>query len=151
MLFRSVKRAYGRMFAYDVPVKINGKKKNIDFISYETYQFNWAENDLVDGSLDKVQDEELTGACVYFETGSIKVGDTVKIAGSGGKKLSVVGMLSDVPFDQGKADGIIVCSEKTFRELTGSKGYTVIDLQLSSRAQDIDVEEIYNKDRKSVV
>ena len=140
-----VKRAYGRMFAYDVPVKINGKKKNIDLISYETYQFNWAENDLVDGSLDKVQDEELTGACVYFETGSIKVGDTVKIAGSGGKKLSVVGMLSDVPFDQGKADGIIVCSEKTFRELTGSNGYTVIDLQLSSRAQDIDVEEIYNK------
>ena len=139
----NVKRAYGRMFAYDVPIRVNGKKKNVDLISYEEHQFRWARDDLMDGSLDEVQGEMLAGACVYGKKNVLEVGDTVSFRSFGKKKLKIAGMLSTVPFDQGKA-GTIVCSEETFRALTGESGYTVVDLQLNSRADDLDVEEIYN-------
>lgn len=138
----AVRRVYGRMFSYDVPVKISGKKKKVDLISYEEHQFRWAFDDLMNGSLDEVQDGRLAGACVYGKKNVMEVGDTVIFKSDGKKKLRISGMLSSVPFDLGDA-GTIVCSEETFRALTKENGYTVVDLQLYSRASDYDVEEIY--------
>lgn len=139
----AVKRAYGRRFAYDVPVTVNGKKNNVDLISYEKHQFQWAKKDLVEGSLESVEEEKLTVACTYQLSNALKVGDTVKMKVNGQKKkLQIGAILSNLPFE-GK-DGVMICSEDTFQKLTGESGYTIIDLQLTSRADDSDVEKIYD-------
>lgn len=138
-----VKRAFGRRFAYDLPAAVNGEKKNVDLISYEKYQFQWAKRDLTEGSLDTVQEEMLSVACTCQLSDTLKVGDTVKISVNGEKKEVRIGaVLSNLPFDS--EEGAIVCSEDTFQKLTGERGYTVVDLQLISRVKDSEVEEIHD-------
>ncbi len=44
-----VKRAYGRMFAYDVPSENSGKSYNANLISMRQNQFQWAADSLVAG------------------------------------------------------------------------------------------------------
>lgn len=139
----AVKRAFGRRFAYEIPAEINGKKKNVDLISYEDCQFQWADKDLTEGSLHTVQKEMSSVACTYQLSEMLKVGDTVKIEVNGEKKEVRVGaMLSNLPFDN--EEGVMVCSEDTFQMLTGERDYTIVDLQLKSRENDSEVEEIHD-------
>ena len=53
-----VKRAYGRMFAYEVPAENNGKNYNANLISYEENQFGWAADSLIAGSIETVMQQE---------------------------------------------------------------------------------------------
>ena len=50
-------------------------------------------------------------------------------------------MVSESPYHTSDGD-IILCSEETFRQLTGEDAYTVIDLQLNRRAMEADVDAI---------
>jgi putative ABC transport system permease protein len=139
-----VKRAYGRMFAYDVPVTINGEEKKVNLISYEKNQFKWAKDYLLEGSVDTVQQESNTGLIVYEQQNVIRVGDVVNLnLKNQTKNMKVVGLLSSSPFNGDVGVGTIICSESTFRELTGQMGYTIIDLQLSKNATQADVDEIH--------
>lgn len=54
----NVKRAYGRMFAYDVPVNIDGSNHKANVISYEANQFKWSADYLTAGSISVVEQEE---------------------------------------------------------------------------------------------
>lgn len=55
----------------------------------------------------------------------------------GTQKVKVVGILNYVPFDAGENVGTLICSEKLFRELTGETGYTILDIQLQDRSDDV--------------
>ncbi len=139
-----VKRVYGRMFAYDVPVMVNGQEKKVDLISYEEHQFGWAKNSLLEGSLDTVQKESNTGLIVFKSQNTMKTGDTATLH-IGGKTadIKIVGSLSASPFNSAPDAGTMICSENTFRKLTGETDYTIIDLQLSKNATEADVDEIH--------
>lgn len=139
-----VKRAYGRMFAYDVPVTVNGEEKKVDLISYEENQFEWAKDYLLEGSLDTVQNENNTGLIVFEQQNTIKSGDAVTLR-IGGKTedIRIAGALSSSPFNNAYDVGTLICSENTFRRLTGQTYYTIIDLQLSKNATEADVEFIH--------
>lgn len=52
-------------------------------------------------------------------------------------------MLSDCPFYNADDVGTIICSEDTFRQITGQSDYTIIDIQLTRRATDNDVTAIH--------
>ncbi len=142
----AVKAVFGRMFAYDVPFTLNGQALKTDLISYEQRQFDWAEDYLIEGSLDAVQTEPGTALIVYEPTNTVQVGDTVSLS-IGGKtaELSVSGMLSSCPFDNGLDTAMLICSEETFRSLTGLSDYTIIDIQLSRRATDAQVSAIRSR------
>ena len=140
----AVKRVYGRMFAYDVPVAVNGEEKKVDLISYEKNQFEWAKDYLLEGSLDIVQNENSTGLIVYEQKNTIEVGDTVTLhTENRSTKIRIVGSLSSSPFNNAPDVGTIICSESTFRQLTGQTYYTIIDLQLSNNWTEADVDEIH--------
>ena len=47
----AVKQAYGRSFAYRLPVQIAGTARTVNLISYEDQQLQWAEAELLNGSL----------------------------------------------------------------------------------------------------
>ena len=140
----SFKRAYGRMFAYDVPVTVNGEEKKVDLISYEKNQFEWAKDYLLEGSIDTAQHENNTGLIVFEQQNTAKVGDTVILRTENhSANIRIVGSLSSSPFNNAPDVGTIICSENTFRQLTGQTDYTIIDLQLSKNATEADIDEIH--------
>lgn len=139
-----VDSAYGRMFAYEVPSVTNGIEKRVDLISYEQRQFDWAKDYLLEGSLESVQNEVGTGFIVYKPQNTMQIGDTVTLNISGQmKEIRIVGMLSDCPFYSAANVGTIICSENTFKRITGESKYTIIDVQLAKGATDEDVYAIH--------
>lgn len=71
----AVNNVYGRMFAYNVPVAINGETKPVDLITYEKNQFEWAKNYLLSGSLETAQNQNGTALVVFEAQNTIQVGD----------------------------------------------------------------------------
>ena len=140
----AVDAVYGRMFAYDVPVTVNGAEKTAILVSYEQQQFEWASDYLQSGSLETVQSELNTGLTVYDTQNSMQVGDTVTMEiGGQPVEIQITGLLSTSPFNNTGDSGIIIVSEDTFRQITGEENYTIIDMQLSSDATDEDVNAIH--------
>ncbi len=141
----AVKHVYGRMFAYQVPVTVNGEEMAVDLISYEDMQFRWAKDYILSGSLEKVQTVENTGLMVSGSQNSIETGDTVTLNLNGSPvDMEIAGILSDCPFDNRNDVGKLICSEDTFRQLTKETDYTIIDIQLSRNATENDVNEIHS-------
>lgn len=139
----AVKAVYGRMAAYDVPATVNGKQKKVDLVSYEQHQFEWAKDYLLEGSLDSVQNQTYTGLVVYEPENTIEMGNTVTLdIGGQTSKIQISGTLSASSFTNDNNTGIIICSEDTFRQLTGESNYTILDMQLTKNAMDEDVNEI---------
>jgi putative ABC transport system permease protein len=140
----AVKRAYGRMFAYNLPATMNGEEKKIDLISYEENQFEWAKNYLLKGSLDTVQNGNNTGLTVFEQQNPPLIEDVVTLhTENNSADITIVGTLSSSPFNNGPNVGTIICSENTFHQFTGQAGYTIIDLQLSKNATETDVDRIH--------
>ena len=132
------------MFAYEVPVMVNGRETKIDLISYDQRQFAWAEEYLLNGSTEAVQNEPGTALTVYSPDNLLQTGDTLALSCEGDTKaLQIAGTLSSCPFTASTGASIVICSEDTFRQLTGENGYTIVDLQLASDASDADVNAIH--------
>jgi putative ABC transport system permease protein len=140
----AVKRAYGRMFAFNVPVTVNGRAGKVNLVSYEKHQTEWARKYVLAGSVDKLQQEKDTGLMVYDMQNTVGVGDTITLQiGKQTADLTIVGTLSSSPFASDPGVGTLICSEDTFRQLTGQTHYTIVDLQLTKQATDAAVEEIH--------
>ena len=139
-----INKVYGRSFLYSVSAVTGNAEQKIDLISYEQYQFEWAKKYMLNGSLNSVQNEINTGLVVYEPQNTIQVGDTVSLNIDGQyKEIKIVGMLSDSPFFNAADVGTVICSEDTFRQITGQTDYTIIDMQLTKQATDADVDEIH--------
>ncbi|WP_300846411.1 FtsX-like permease family protein [uncultured Acetatifactor sp.] len=141
----AVKNAYGRMFAYNVPVIVNGEEKAVDLISYEDMQFDWAKDYLLSGSLEKAQSENNTGLIVFDSENNIEAGNVITLNLNGSQAdLEIAGVVSQCPFNNSPGVGKLICSEDTFRKLTGETDYTIIDIQLSKKATENDVRDIHS-------
>lgn len=137
-----VKRAYGRMFAYDEPAVINGETHNSNIISYEENQFLWAEEKLLEGSLENTMNGDQV-LFVYNEKVPVHAGDQMVLQMNGNEiEVIVSGVLSDSPLAREAETETIICSEDTFIKLTGESGYTIIDVQFKNSATDRDVSAI---------
>lgn len=132
-----VKRAFGRMYR-NIPAEYQGKAGSIDLISYEAYQFEYAEEDLADGDLSQVRGGSNSVLTVFDKSNSLKVGDKIQLDGA---ELEVAGVLETSPFDSSDTPTVI-CSEEVFQRLTGDNAYAIIDIQLTRKATDADVNKI---------
>lgn len=138
----AVERVYSRMWAYDVPISSGVLGGTIDFISYDAQQFAWAKKSLLEGEIQAAQ-EDGAALMVYHPRNPFHAGDTVTLHINGeAKTIAIAGMLSTSPFHSGNGFGTLICSEDTFQQLMGAGGYTVIDMQLSSKASNADVQAI---------
>ena len=142
----AVKRAYGRMFAYDVPAEINGNDSAANIISYEENQFRWAAASLVSGSIEPAmqqKDQVLIVRTDHTNGQNIQPGDSISLLINGIERtVTAAGVLSDSPLARTEGTETIFCSEETFTDLTGETGYTIIDVQFQNNASSEDVEEI---------
>ena len=138
-----VKRAYGRMFAYEVPAENNGKNYNANLISYEENQFRWAADSLIAGSIETVMQQE--NQVLFVQTGNIdvQVGDNISLTINNRPQIvTVAGILSDSPLARVEGTEPFFYSEATFTALTGETGYTIIDIQFENNASSEDVKAI---------
>lgn len=138
-----VKRAYGRMFAYEVPAENNGKNYNANLISYEENQFRWAADSLIAGSIETVMQQE--NQVLFVQTGNIdvQVGDNISLTINNRPQIvTVAGILSDSPLARVEGTETFFCSEATFTAMTGETGYTIIDIQFENNASSEDVKAI---------
>ena len=117
-----VKRVFGRMYQ-SLPAEYEGELGQIDLISYENQQFQWAAEDLIAGDISAVSEGD--GVLTVFDkSNSLKVGDTIQLEQA---ELTVAGVLKDSPFDTSDQPTVI-CSEKMFKEITGKDAYAVLDV-----------------------
>ncbi len=138
-----IKRVYGRMFAYHIPVKAAGQDRIINLISYDDIQFLWAKDSLLEGTLNEICCSDSKVLIVYDTESNMHVGDEITMdLGGSQMEITVGGMLSSSPFDYENDAVTVICSENTFRQMTGNKNYTIVDIQLSRNATDKDVNEI---------
>ena len=148
---KSVKRAYGRMFAYDIPATSNAESYNTNVISYEENQFEWAADALIDGFIDTAMKQENQVLFVQNENTGIQVGDSITLfINNKEHTVTVAGILSNSPLARIDGTATIFCSEKTFAALTGQKDYTIIDVQFhnNASAEDVkDVEKIFSDNK----
>ena len=139
----AVKRIYGRMFAYGLPARADGNDIRINLISYEEHQFHWAGDTLVSGSLKELETNENAVLSVYHENSPLPLGSQITLEQNGQVfELACAGVLSTCPFTQDAGTENVICTEETFRRLTGAAGYTIIDLHLKKDATDSDVEAL---------
>ena len=158
-----VKRVYGRSFAYDLTIQTPDGARQAFLLSYEDCQFGWAEDSLISagnqkdgveashGKMSRREKEQLLAevmegegilAVYHGENSLAEGGDVLLNAGEGEKHLTVLGILSDCPFNSADGEEILICSEETFESLTGKRDYTIIDVQLERNADDQTVSEI---------
>lgn len=133
-----VKRVFGRMFMGDVPASSDRGVDKIDLISYEDYQFEWAEADVAEGDLSKAAEDGGYVMTIYDKNNPLRVGDKIRLDNT---ELEVACVLSDSPFSADDTPTLI-CSEETFTRLTGESDYSVVDVQLERGATDEDVSAI---------
>lgn len=139
----AVKRAYGRMLAYNILAEDNGKKYNANLISYEENQFGWAAESLAAGSIDMVMQQENQILFVQTDNSDIQVGDNITmLINNVEKTVTVAGIISDNPLARIEGTETFFCSEKTFTALTGETDYTIIDIQFKNNASGDDVKAI---------
>lgn len=132
-----VERAFGRMYQ-SLSAEYEEKSGQIDLISYEEQQFEWAKKDLIEGDIETV----LSGRgilTVFDQSNSLHTGDTIRL---GNADLTVAGVLKDSPFDTSDHPTVI-CSEKLFYTLTGKDSYSVVDVQLSKKATQQNINELH--------
>lgn len=135
-----VKQAYGRMFAYDIPVEGD---RQINLITYEEQQFKWAEENLIEGSVEKAVSTNNAVLVVYNSGYVLHTGDKISLnINSISQELEVVGILSKSPFSNTSGTANIICTEDTFQKLFGEAQYTIMDLQLGRGATNEDVNVI---------
>lgn len=138
-----VKRLFGRMFEGDLSItSVHGDAK-INLISYEENQFKWAKQELVSGSIKTVIKEKNSVLVVHSDNSTLKAGDTFTIKTKHGENnVYVAGVVSNSSFVSDAGVQTVICSEQTFRSLTGEQGYSIIDIQLARNASEDTVAQL---------
>ena len=128
-----VDKAYGRIFYTDISASIKQSSNTATIMSYDEPQFEWANDLLVEGNIDEVQN----GNAVlidygYAEEYGWKVGDHITFTiGNASYDVPIAAIVSDVPFDSTYGEWIFICSEQTFTAMTGVNEYSIIEIQSS--------------------
>ncbi len=124
-----IKRAYGRMFAYDLSFSAQGMEGHANLISFDAYQFSLAKSSLTEGSIRPAAREPGQVLIVAQPSFPIRLLEDIRLTiGEKTHTVTVSGILSDHPLAREEDSLTIFCSEETFRQLTGEDGYTILDI-----------------------
>lgn len=125
-----VQDAFGTMYAFSLPVQINGTDSVIDLISYEEFMMNDAKKSVASGDLSKVYGDSRYAMIVFNQDNRLDVGDKIKI---GDEELEIACVLSFGIGNSG-SNVSVVCSEETFKRLTGEQKYLMVNVVLDKNA-----------------
>lgn len=131
-----VKGVFANKYVGDMSAKTSQGEVKIQLVSYDDYLLNYAKSDIVEGKLEKIQEDGLEVLTIYSPDNPLKAGEQITIAG---KELTVEGVLSDGLF----ADGItVICSEKLFNEIRENGGYALLGVQFERNASEQEIQAV---------
>ncbi len=143
--YPGVKRVFGRSYA---ELTLSEERRTVIVISYDVQQFQWAEDALMEGSLQDAADGKGV-VSVFRDRNMLAAGSLVKIlTEEKEQEVRVTGVLGNVPYNYGlnaatdHVTDMIICSEEMFQRLTGETDYAVLDIQLYQDAADAQVQKI---------
>ena len=129
--------AYGSSYMGNIPATSSGAGiDHINIVSYDDTLLDYAKGNIAQGTLNEVYGDSNKVATVFNKNNSLKVGDTIQIAGT---EVEISCALSQGLFGD---DLIIICSEETFDRLMGQEKYGLIGVQLGKDATDETVAQI---------
>lgn len=142
-----VKYVYGRMNAV-IPAEVNGVIKDVLLVSYEENQFNWGKKFILDGSMEEVVSGNeflvVNFGSDFLENGQeyLTAGDKIKINGQ--REFKIAGQLSSEYMRIMTDKETLICSEKTFKEITGQDNYNIVDIKVDRNISDESIKTISN-------
>lgn len=132
-----VTNAYGSSYMGNIPATSSRAGiDHINIVSYDDTLLDYAKGNIAQGTLNEVYGESNKVATVFNKNNSLKVGDTIQIAGT---EVEISCALSQGLFGD---DLIIICSQETFDRLMGQEKYGLIGVQLGKDATDETVAQI---------
>ena len=121
-----VEVVFGNGFALNMPADINGAESSIDLISYDDYMLDWSKNSIVSGDISKVTDDSDFALTIFNKDSRLEVGDQISI---GDAQIEVACVASEGIW--GDARAVVVCSEGTFRRITGDENYMLLNAKFT--------------------
>jgi len=141
-----VEHIWGSSYMENVPVTSSRQEINhVNITSYSQYMLDCAEESLVQGNLSEVYGDSGKAMTVLNKDNPIKVGDIIQVAG---QEIEVVCGISSGLYP---GEYSIICSQETFARLTGEENYSMIGIQLSSKAADETVKQINSLTESNVI
>ena len=130
----------------NVPVTSSRQEINhVNITSYSQYMLECAEDSLVQGNISEIYGDSGKVMTVLNKDNPIKVGDIIQVAG---QEIEVVCGISNGLYPD---EYSIICSQETFTRLTGEENYSMIGIQLSSKATDETVKQINSLAESNVI
>ena len=141
-----VEHIWGSSYMENVPVTSSRQEVNhVNITSYSQYMLDCAEDSLMQGNLSEIYGDNGKAMTVLDKDNPIKVGDIIQVAG---QELEVVCGISSGLYP---GEYSIICSQETFARLTGEQNYSMIGIQLSSKAADETVRQISSLTESNVI
>ena len=141
-----VANAYGSSYMGNIPATSSRTGiDHINIVSYDDTLLDYAKGNIAQGTLNEVYGDSNKVATVFNKNNSLKVGDTIQIAGT---EVEISCALSQGLFGD---DLIIICSEETFDRLMGQEKYGLIGVQLEKDATNETVAQIRRLENDDIV
>lgn len=109
---------------------------HVDLVSYDDALLDRIKDHVVQGDLSGIYGSSGQVMTVIGKDNPLSVGDTVQIAG---ETVKITCAVSDGLYS---SEYSMICSQETFKRLTGRQDYNLIGIQLSNDADDETVREI---------
>lgn len=132
-----IEHVWGSSYIENVPaVSSQANIDHVNLVSYDEEFLDIAKGQAVQGDMSAVYGESNQVMTVLGKDNPLKVGDTIQI---GEEKLEITCALSEGIYS---SDYSIICSQETFKRLTGEQNYNLIGIQLNADATDETIKEI---------
>lgn len=134
-----VEQVWGSSYIENVPaVSSQADIDHVNLVSYDESLLDIAKDQVVQGDMSAIYGESTQVMTVLGKDNPLKVGDIVQIAG---EEVEITCALSEGIYS---SDYSIICSQETFKRLTGEQNYNLIGIQLNADATDETIKEISN-------
>ncbi len=141
-----VANAYGSRYMGNIPATSSRTGiDHINIVSYDDTLLDYAKGNIAQGTLNEVYGDSNKVATVFNKNNSLKVGDTIQIAGT---EVEISCALSQGLFGD---DLIVICSQETFDRLMGQEKYGLIGVQLEKDATNETVAQIRRLENDDIV
>ena len=138
--------AYGSSYMGNIPATSSRTGiDHINIVSYDDTLLDYAKGNIAQGTLNEVYGDSNKVATVFNKNNSLKVGDTIQIAGT---EVEISCALSQGLFGD---DLIVICSQETFDRLMGQEKYGLIGVQLEKDATNETVAQIRRLENDDIV
>lgn len=131
-----VEADFGCAMSLAVPAEINGTPGSVDLVSYDDYLFQWTKDSIVSGDVSKVQGDTNYVLTIFNQNSRLDTGDSIRL---GDTELEIACVVSE---GIGTERPAVVCTEETFRRITGEENYMILGVQLAKDVPEETVDAI---------